>query len=329
MKEFKDRWHRTEESAVIHGSIIKCIADGRSLSDIQDVAKVDGKFDLRGVTLPLEFNESGVATKNFTSKNLKVEAVDFSFATLYNTVWENCIFRDVLFAKTKLDHAQFWACQFENVVFENSYLNEVLMNGTTRNNESGVFRNVIFKSSNMKDTYYSNSLFEKCTFDNCKLEGVDFNGSRFEHCKFIGKLPEVVFRGHQLVNRNMDKWRNPLPNKMLSVNFEDALLESVMFLDGIDLSTCIFPHTEDYIIIRRNKQKLFEEAKRIIEQTWAEPVKKIALAVIEKGYLSPRKQNVNIEIVDRHYLQSKDPILNAFGKAFFTLIKDLNTNINA
>ena len=139
--------------------------------------------------------------------------------------------------------------------------------------------------------------------------------------KFSGKVIEVFFRGQQLINRQLNPYAKPLPNLMDNVDFSEAVLEGVVFLDSIDLSKCIFPSSDDYIVIKENRNRIFEKVRKEIDSSWEGMNKKIELALIDQSYLSPRKKNNVGELVDRHFRLETD---KEFGVRFFELIKKFN-----
>lgn len=313
IRSLKDRWF-TDEGRKLSASVMKYFSLETQFNDSLGLVKHNGRWDLRGITLPIPFKATQVILKS----------VDLSHATLYESHWERCSFNDVLFSGSKLDHSTFWACQFDDVIFEKAFLNEVLMNGTL-SDESGHFKNVSFIESNLKGTIYGNTLFKGCKFMNCPMHLVDFNGSRFVDSKFSGKVVEVFFRGQQLINRELFPYAKPLPNLMDNVDFSEAILESVVFLDSIDLSKCIFPSSDDYIVIRENRNRIFEEVRKEIDSSWEGMNKKIGLALVDQSYLSPRKRNNRGEVIDRHFLLKAD---KEFGVKFFELVRKFNESLN-
>jgi uncharacterized protein YjbI with pentapeptide repeats len=319
MKKLKDRW-LTPEGFKLYNDVLKCFLENGKLSLIQGLAKHEDRWDLRGITLPID----PVSGKVFQIKNCILESIDFSYATLYESVWYKCKFTNIIFYSAKADYIKFWACRFDKVVFEKTYLNEALMNATL-NNDSGYFRDVHFIEANMKGTMYTNTLFERCNFLKCKLDGVDFNGSRFLNCKFTGKLSGIFFRGYPLTDFKLYPNAKPIHNAMSNIDFREAILESVTFFDKIDLSSCLFPESDDYILIRNNRKKIFEDARKEIEMKWEGMDKKIGLGLIDQYYFSQRSVDMNMELIDRHYLLRTD---KDFGNRFFNLISELNERIN-
>jgi uncharacterized protein YjbI with pentapeptide repeats len=313
IRSLKDRWF-TDEGRKLSAAIMKCFSLGSQFKDSLGLDKHNGRWDLRGITLPIPFKATQAILKS----------VDLSHATLYESHWERCSFNDVVFFGSKLDRTKFWACQFDDVIFEKAFLNEVVMNATL-SNESGHFKNVSFIESNLKGTIYGNTLFKGCRFINCPMHLVDFNGSRFVESKFSGNVVEVFFRGQQLIDRQLYPYAKPLPNLMDNVDFSEAVLESVVFLDSIDLSRCIFPSTDDYIVIRENRNLIFDEVRKEIDSSWEGVNKKIGLALIDQAYLSPRQRNNRGEVIDRHFLLKTE---KEFGVKFFELVKKFNESLN-
>jgi uncharacterized protein YjbI with pentapeptide repeats len=292
-----------------------------SLSSIPELGKHDGRWDLRGITLAGDgtgvYSNSNVAFKNYIFEN-----VDFSFSTLSESQWEKCLFKNVTFAGAKADNSRFWACRFDNVVLEKTNLISALMNGTLQN-DSGYFLNVHFVETDLRDTAYGNTLIKECKFIKCKLDQVDFHGGRFVNCKFVGKLDEVCFRGVEAINKKLFPHRKAIPNEMLNVDFSEAVLESVIFVDSIDLTHCVFPASDDYVTIRHNRNRIFEEARKIIDLSWEGMNKKIGLTLIDQHYLSPRAINNIGDVIDKHSHKNKE-----YGEPFFELIRKLNNDLN-
>jgi hypothetical protein len=171
----------------------------------------------------------------------------------------------------------------------------------------------------MRDTMYSDSVFDKCDFLDCNLKRVDFEGSRFFNCRFTGDVKEVFFRKYGRITPRRK------PNEMLNIDFSEAKLESVSFVDDIDLTGCKFPLSEDYIHIRQNRKKIFEEIRKTVETAWEGMDKKIAMALLDNYFLLPSKEKQQIEFIDRFYLESVNEKL---GRSFFELIKRTDSQMN-
>lgn len=319
MKKLKDRWI-TEQGSVRAKTILDHLVSGHDLSTVPGTETHEGRLDLRGLNFPIALP----GTRRFEIKNATLSKVDFSFGTLYETEWMNCSFNDVRFDHAKLDNSRFWACKFDTATFSKTYLNNVLLNGTL-GNDSGYFRNVVFDQANMKGTYYTNTLFNGCTFSTCKLRLVDFNGSRFENSTFIGPLEEVFFHGVQLINPKLEPNRKPLPNKMLNVDFTQAELESVSFLDDIDLSHCKFPESPDYLLIRNYRNYILDDVRKEIGATWEGTDKTIALTLLDQAYLSKRQRGKKMDFLDKHYLKHTG---EQFAENFFELVRKFDKKYN-
>lgn len=309
MHNITDRRH-TAEGVKMSEAILSQLHSGETFNKA-DFPIHDARIDFRGVSLP----------PNLRVKDFHFEDIDFSDAHLIELSFESCKFINVRFTKCQLNGSRFVACAFDDVVFEESSLESVFMNDAS-GVDHGVFKNTSFIQCNLRGTEYKNTLFDNCRFFDCDLNQVDFNGSRFTDCKFRGKLKEVFFRGRE---NGTKKKISSLRNEMKNVDFSDAHLESVEFVDNIDLTTCVFPSSDDYIVIKGNRNAVFEEARKEISTSWTGMPKNLGLNLIDKGFLSPRQRNNKGAVIDRHFLTTNGD----FGNNFFELIRQINDRMNA
>lgn len=298
----------------MYQDILRVLHSGHTLSHVKGLGKIGDRWDLRGITLPVRF----------VARNSAIVQVDFSHAVLREVQWERCRFQDVLFHKVDADGSKFWTCEFDHVDFIESRLLNSLMSGALDYVHGCSYRRVRFVKNAMLATVYTKGLFEQCEFSNCKLGKVSFDECRFIDTGFKGKLKEIFFRGAPPVNpMTLPPVKVP-PHRMERVDFREAYMESVEFLDGIDLTSCLFPEGDDYMIIR-NRERVFEEARRIVETTWEGVEQRGALMLIDYSYLSERKKGQPLEFMDRHYLMNNN---GWNGLRFFELIRELNENIS-
>ena len=281
---------------------------------------VNGLADLRGFQFPspVVLNEiSGSAGPlsgrdrvqrikgRETLHRITLADVDFSFAKVGGTFWENCTFERVKFREADLRSVRFAACNFKDVDFDQSNM-ENTYHGTTINSTNGTYERVTFRASNLVRSVYSSPRFSNCDFSRARLDGVDFRGSRFERCKFAGRLNQVWFRGRfpdaspgeQEALRRTGIDPASLVNPMHQVDFSDAVLDDCMFVNGIDLSTCRFSNDGVHIVIR-NRTATFRELEDRISRTWSEPSRSAALRLCQR--LSSRQDKVGqaMDVINR------------------------------
>lgn len=334
MKELINRWN-SEQGKALLAEIIKNISMGIPLESIIGLNKYLGRWDLRGAKLSkIETKqkiESGKydfikTTGTFRVKNITLESIDFSFADISYSVFENTILRDCLFDNLKGKELRFIACHIENCSFFKSNISYSFINENVGSN-SGHIKNVKFVQTNLAESIFYFPIVEDCIFSDCNLIATNFDGSRMKNCKFIGKVDSAFFNGYSLnANKSVLLFFNKINpmnflNPMENIDFSEAQLIGVTFKNGIDLSKCKFPKNENYIVIK-NANKTFLKAKEKISIEWDGEDKRIALYMIEKVYYTNEYFNQSICIIDKYL------IIEQFGEIFadklFHLIADLN-----
>src|SRR5690554_5840592 len=116
---------------------------------------------------------------------------------------------------------------------------------------SGSFKKTEFIETNLEECSFCFPLIEHCFFKNCKLYATNFNGSRVSNSKFAGLLDSPIFCGHpKRINKSLFLLFNRINpkgyfNPMLNVDFSEAKLIGVSFINEIDLNKCIFPNDKN------------------------------------------------------------------------------------
>jgi uncharacterized protein YjbI with pentapeptide repeats len=313
MKKLKDRWH-SMQGQPIYDRVIKCISDGKDLDSVPGLTQHEDRWDLRGITFPL----------NLKLTDYSFKSIDFSYSTLYSVTLRQCRFDDLVFSNAKLDGLALRGCQVTNTTFQKTSMIDVVMNAAIGSNR-GSFINVKFIDCNMQGTMHYNTLFSGCTFENCKLKGVNFAESRFENCSFVGLLDEVFFSGQATVAKYIYEDKEVLKNEMVNVDFTRAILDSVGFLNGIDLSRCLFPDSDPCIYIRKNRRKIFEKVRAVVNTQWEGMNKKIAISLIDNYYLGKAQIDNEMDFINKYSLANTD---KEFGDRFFELIKSVANDLN-
>ena len=88
-------------------------------------------------------------------------------------------------------------------------------------------------------------------FNNTRLDKVNFEGSPFVDCTFIGELSEVCFQDKTF---GMGEWP---PNKLERIDFSRARSRSVEFR-GLDLDDVRLPNDDEHIILNDYPRTLDE-----------------------------------------------------------------------
>ncbi|MDN5216397.1 pentapeptide repeat-containing protein [Fulvivirgaceae bacterium BMA12] len=339
-RELIDRW-KTVEGQQLLAKIIVVIIHNRSLEEVQGLEKYADRWDLRGATLSIQKTERKIegAGTSFTErygtlklKNLVVESIDFSHADISYSWWERCCVSNCLFEETKARELRVYAshflnCNFQKTNFTYSYLNQNI------GKSSGSFKSVNFIECNLKECIFSFPKIESCTFDTCNLVATNFDGSRFRNCKFKGSVDSPWFSGSsKTAQRSLFGFFNRVnprnyPNPMENVDFSEAELTGVSFINGIDLSNCIFPDDTDRYILVKNLKKVYYRAREIINKEWHGEEKRKGLGFIDVILYKPDRQNQEMDLIDKAFLTDDDRD-SEFGDKFFTLIKQLNTPLS-
>ncbi len=245
-----DRW-KSGVGAKLQTQIIARLKNGRFIGDLDGLAKVEGKFDLRGISFPKTYSEYDYKGKqikqvsgSLSFKNVELADVDFTYCDLQHTKWRHCKFNRIDFRHAQLQQLELIACGFEDVLFHDARLSYSFMN-IRDGKESGYFRHVRFSKSKLNETRFSFPTIEDCQFDNCNLYAADFDGSRLKNCKFLGEVNSPWFRRHSknefepnFFFNQIDKTR--FVNPMENIDFTEATLKYVSFSKDLDLSSCKF-----------------------------------------------------------------------------------------
>ncbi len=275
--------------------------------------KKDGYFDLSSIKISSDgsnlekvrnreydfvFDKNPTALKKIIFKDVNFTQSDFSEITFVKCKFENC-----LFFKTKLKESRFFACEFVNCIFDQTNFNGATMGGRI-GHHLGSYTNCHFRKANLKNTNYNFPLLKGCFFENCDFYMVDFNGSRFESCKFEGLLDDVRFRG--VGNDLSDSflfWNRLNPhrykNTMSNVDFSRATLTAVAFSHSIDISTCIWPIDDSQYLIIPNHIEFFTSLNFV---GWSKEESEYALSTIKWMFLREEYSNQKALFIDKNLL---------------------------
>ncbi|RZJ20170.1 MAG: pentapeptide repeat-containing protein [Acinetobacter sp.] len=253
IQQLKQRWE-TEEGASLLKIVIKAIIKGRDLTEISSLKHHEGKIDLRGISLPKEYERFfnyktskyiKWVDKSIKFKSCKLDNIDFSYSDIQATSWEKCSFIACLFYQVDARTITFTACDFQDVIFKNTRFSYGYLN-IRSGKLSGSFKNVSFIKSQFSETLFSFPIFDSCLFEDCNFYAADFDGSRFSNTKFKGVLNCPWFRKHAKNEFEPNYFFNRIDkikfsNEMLNVDFSEATLEYVGFSDDLDLKNCKLP----------------------------------------------------------------------------------------
>ncbi|MEO7719517.1 MAG: pentapeptide repeat-containing protein [Capsulimonas sp.] len=329
---YSDRW-RTIAGASQSIQVLEALKKRRPLASLGFLEKYDGRWDLRGFVFPSatvtpvsEFDHHVVSRVEGMAELRKtvLQDVDFSHAVLSDSVWEYCVWQNVRCCEAEVKNVRFRVCNLTDVDFQNSDLRDCRFADNRGKNASRLER-VTFAHSDLRRSAHGIETYHECDFSYANLADVSFEGASFIRCKFAGLMESVSFFLHsRLTITGFFPWLNANPEKISSrfenVDFTKAILMGVDFR-GVDLSSCRFPCDEDHLVIY-NQNRVFLEARDIIEATWEGEDRRIALSLVTKGHLVHAKKHQPIDVMNK---QLEIEILGKdFGEKYFTLLSKIN-----
>ncbi|HEY9128771.1 MAG TPA: pentapeptide repeat-containing protein, partial [Sulfurovum sp.] len=243
--ELKERWKDFKVSSLSGGLMRK-----RKIKSPFNM--VDGIYqDFRGITIDEDI------------KKVDMTNIDFTYSSFLKfSRFQECIFKNVLFVNSDMNHFKEHNCEFIECLFENVELNNAKIGYG-----GSIYRNCIFRNCDFRKISIIKPEFTNCTFENCNLEGVDFNVSYFENCKFIGNINDVWFRGDYAFPTDLKEYGTFRKNEMKNIDFSNTKLSWLTFTDGIPLNAIILPD-DKFIIYLENKEKSITEATKRVDQVF-------------------------------------------------------------
>ncbi|MDB5014384.1 MAG: hypothetical protein JWQ25_2586 [Daejeonella sp.] len=319
------------EGIVVRGNVLKALSSGETIAKVKGISKYEGKWDLRGIQFP---NPKGSETitagtssfrkvsGTFNLKNIDLKNVDFSYADMSHSVWirsnlENCIFNN-----TKAKNLYIKACHFADLVAFKTNFSESFM-AQNIGNDSGSYRNVVFNQCDLSKTSFSFPLIDHCNFFDCKLHEVNFDGSRFENCKFSGVFKSGWIRGYSIYAQKsilglFNKVNlKDFPNTMTNVDFKEAELKDVLFSHEVDISRCKFPVSENLIVIK-NLDVTFSKIREVVSNRWEGEDRRQALFLIDNLYYSDMKKGMKMDVISTSF---NNYLTIDFQNKFFDIIR--------
>jgi uncharacterized protein YjbI with pentapeptide repeats len=245
------------------------------------LASVDGRLSCRGLKLapPKPTGRSwlgglfvGVEKQTILS-GVRVRDIDFSEAILDSAIFENCTFENCLFDRAKCRRWVVGASNFTMCRFLKSDLRGSGLGGVSKNSRSerNCYEDTQFVDADLRDTAYLSAVFRRCTFESSRLDDVDFQGSAFENCRFVGRLRRVCFQKTAFGGEHLPC------NAMKCIDFSEAYFEDVEFR-RLDLDDVIFPKHPDFQVVTCWPHALDILTARL--STWSDVGAREALAIV-------------------------------------------------
>src|SRR5882672_8958715 len=229
------------------GRIWKRLIAGKPL-DALGLADIGGLTDLRGLAAPVPSVGREVAsprgrvaeaTSLVVLRGVTWKGIDFSDAKLgslrfFDSVIENC-----RFDLSNCRDWRMWGTRIADTSFRGADLREAALGGIEEGRRNAFVR-VDLSKANLRGTVHKSSDMNQCTFDG--ITGVDFQGTVFANCTFVGELNDVLFYRHAFRGEAYP------PNEMKGAEFRGTTLRHVGFR-GLDMSDVKWPTSSDHLVL--------------------------------------------------------------------------------
>ncbi len=251
-------------------------------------------------------------------------------AQLRRVVFGPTDFGAALFKGVWLERCTFYNSKFDGTGFQkmsehgNEFVDCSILKSSFREAALGYrgsrFLKCTFDCVDFSRAIFARPEFDGCAFYHCKLDGCDLNGSSFDHCRFVGSLRNVWFRGGFAHPNDVVEYGQPRVNQMVEVSFESACLRDVTFSNGCDLSSVKPPTDGHHALIAQWPEKLRNLQDR--SKNWPAAASKAANAFATSNLVHARTQ--------AWYILNRDDLEGEFGSVVASLIwESLATNPNS
>lgn len=305
----------------------------------------DGRIDLRGIPLQhADWSGEGETRQSHSSaghlppsfNEIQIINADLSFSDAHYVWFTRARFKNVRLIGANWHSAKAWGCEYDKVDFIECDLSDSSI-GNPHRNVATHFRECLFQRTDLTGSAHNEAKYNFVSFDSCNLKDINFNGSSFENCCFIGTVDGVRF-GATSVQFGRSIWttlmrRSASVDRLIlkSVDFSKSTLRSVDF-DGVDLSTCKLPSDSDHIIVA-DQHHVFTQVRSEIERSWPHSSAQVALRIIDWVYLKqnpmprmvlrPNKRSQPIDVVNR--LDLIETLGDVDGTKLFELIGSMSS----
>jgi uncharacterized protein YjbI with pentapeptide repeats len=343
-KVLKERWKPKEGQSLLE-SVLRSLKHRSPLEHIKALERVGGRWDLRGIELPQIVSRKWFSWRDLdvdrvsgriSFSKLKLADADFSYSNLSDVMLSDCSLTNVNFGHACLRGMGFWGCSLTDTTFDNADLREAVLGGVF-GGQPNTFSNVTFRKANLSKTGGGFPLYRHCDFSHANLYMVNFDGARFENCRFAGLVEDAAFRRHALLVADpVLPWQKVDPlqfiNHMECVDFAEAELRDVDF-DSVDLSTCIFPEDGNHLVIH-NQHRVLHSTRDAVATEWTGEARDVAIRLLDLLYLkrgmleghplSAGRLSQPIQVVNR--LDLRDSLGQEGGDQLFHLLQKMSAN---
>jgi uncharacterized protein YjbI with pentapeptide repeats len=277
-------------------AIWKRLTAGKSLDDL-GVARVGGRLDLRGIVAPApSFGRKVASPRGHVAEltNLVVlrgvswNGLDFSGAKLGSLRFFDSVIDDCRFESANCRDWRMWGTRVRDTSFRGADLREAALGGVDEGRRNS-FQRVDFSKANLRDSAHKSSDMEQCQFDG--VSGVDFQGTVFKNCTFIGELNDVLFYRHAFRGEAYPA------NEMKGVDFRGATLRHVGFR-RLDMDDVKWPTGGDHVVLSDYVATL-ERVQRVLSARTDEGTRRIGVLIAHSlRWAGPNQKEGVINIRD-------------------------------
>lgn len=248
---------------------------------------LQGPLDLRGIAFPT-VSQTKVAnsTTNVINRisgrleftNATLRDIDLNNARISFSVWRDCTFERVDFGLADMNHVRFFGCRFCNCTFSRTDLRNASFS-VGRNGLDTEISATCFDQVDFRNASCSNPVLRLTRFRNCKLDGFVFDGALCEHVAFIGKYPELTFRG---VPNDRDR-------NLLGIDLSHADITWLNADRGLNLQAVIPPLDGSCLIIKERVRAIDCICERLSREAGAHGslVSAVLVGLFSNRALSP------------------------------------------
>ncbi len=237
---------------------------------------VDGRLDLRNSVAPSgdrHKRSSSVSTVDCVIiDNAQWRDLDLSQSRLRSFRLHGMRIENCKFVGADCRDWRLWGTRIFNTSFVEADLRTAALGAVEVGGRRNVFENVDFTRADLRGSNYLSAEFRGCLFDHARLNGVDFQGSAFVDCVFVGPLSDVMFY------RSGFRGETLPPNEMTRVDFSRADLRYVEFR-GLDMTTIVWPASDSHIVLRNYARTLDALVSHLSDRK--DSASKSLLAIVE------------------------------------------------
>jgi len=172
--------------------------------------------------------------------------------------------RDADFSRAAFERFAPNGCTFERCDFRGELFDERLHTLFASRRQS-TFRECRFEGADLRSVRPGQARFERCNFAGANIDGWISTTAEFIECRFAGTIRNVTFHGKPWGNaaERIDPARST--NTFKGNDFSEADLQSVLFVNGIEVTDQRWPAKDVYVVLDRIHQRATRARTRLLD----------------------------------------------------------------